>query len=234
MPLAAAPFSGRAARFGLWSLPVYGVLLGLSTLSHQPPIEDFDAYARYVTTDAFLISHLGASVFGAAMAILGAVAVTAYVVQGRAARTVVIGLVLTTITNVFLSAAFGSASFVQPGIGRAYLNGVPGMPALNDDTAYGAALIATAATSILMLIIAATIIGVAIARTDRRLRWHGTAYAVLLSAFALSGPLLESMQPIAGFAFAAATAALAIRLPQVMAPAPSREDASRSRSRADA
>jgi hypothetical protein len=53
----------RAARIGLWLLPVYGILLGLSTLTHQPPIEDFDAYARYVTTDVFLVSHLGASIF---------------------------------------------------------------------------------------------------------------------------------------------------------------------------
>jgi hypothetical protein len=49
---------GRAARIGLWLLAAYGVLLGLSTLSHQPPVADFDAYARYVTTDVFLLGHL--------------------------------------------------------------------------------------------------------------------------------------------------------------------------------
>ena len=48
------PFAGRAARIGLWSLPGYAVLLGLSTLTHQPPVDDFDAYARYVATDIFL------------------------------------------------------------------------------------------------------------------------------------------------------------------------------------
>ena len=42
---------GRAAQIGLWLLPAYGFLLGLSTLTHQPPVADFDAYARYVTTD---------------------------------------------------------------------------------------------------------------------------------------------------------------------------------------
>jgi len=60
----------RAARIGLWLLPAYGILLGLGTLTHQPPIEDFDAYARYITTDVFLVSHLGASIFGAALAVL--------------------------------------------------------------------------------------------------------------------------------------------------------------------
>ena len=53
---------GRAAQVGLWLLPVYGILLGLSTLTHQPPISDFDAYARYITTGVFLASHLGASI----------------------------------------------------------------------------------------------------------------------------------------------------------------------------
>ena len=134
----------RAARIGLWLLPAYGILLGLGTLTHQPPVEDFDAYARYITTDVFLVSHLGASIFGAALAVLGVVAVTAYLVPGRAARLAVVGLVLTTIANIYLSAAFGSAAFVQPGIGRAHLAGVPGMPALNADTAYGPALGATA------------------------------------------------------------------------------------------
>ncbi|MGH3341002.1 MAG: hypothetical protein ACRDPL_19510, partial [Propionibacteriaceae bacterium] len=128
---------GRAARIGLWLLPAYGLLLGLSTLTHQPPVADFDAYARYVTTDGFLVSHLAASIMGAALAVLGVVAVTAYLVSGVAAGLAVAGLVLTTIANIYLSAAFGSAAFVQPGIGRAHLAGVDGMPALNADTAYG-------------------------------------------------------------------------------------------------
>jgi len=128
-------FAGRAARIGLWSLPLYGVLLGLSTITHQPSVTEFDAYARYVTTDVFLVSHLGASIFGAGVAILGAVAVTAFLVGGRAARTAVVGLALTTVTNVFMAATFGSAAFVQPGIGRAHLAGVPGMAAINADTA---------------------------------------------------------------------------------------------------
>jgi hypothetical protein len=47
------------------------------------------------------------------------------IAHGRAAGTAITGLVLTTITNVFLAATFGSATFVQPGIGRAHLAGTP-------------------------------------------------------------------------------------------------------------
>ena len=210
---------GLAARIGLWLLPAYGLLLGLSTLTHQPPVADFEAYARYVTTEVFLISHLGASILGAALAVLGVVAVTAYLVSGRAAAHAVAGLVLTTVANIYLSAAFGSAAFVQPGIGRAHLAGVEGMPALNADTAYGPALTATAITATLLLIASAIVLGIAITRTHRRLRAVGVAYAVLLPLFAISGFLLPIVQSAAGFAVAIATAVLAIRLPRMVEPA---------------
>jgi hypothetical protein len=205
---------GRAARIGLWLLPVYGFLLGLSTLTHQPPVSDFDAYARYITTDVFLVSHLGASILGAALAVLGVMAVTSYLVSGRAAGLAVAGLVLTTVANIYLSAAFGSAAFVQPGIGRAHLAGVQGMPALNADTAYGPALTATAVGGTILLIASAIVLGTAIARTHRRLRSLGVAYAVLLPLFAVSGFLLPIVQSAAGFAVAIAAAILAIQLPR--------------------
>jgi hypothetical protein len=207
--------AGRAARLGLWALPLHGVLLGLGTLTHQPAVDDFDAYARYVTTGVFLLSHLGASVFGAATAILGAVAVTAFLVRGPAAGTAVVGLVLTTVANVFLAAAFGSAAFVQPGLGRAHLAGVPGMPALNADTAYGPALLATALSASFLLIVSAAVLGAAVARTGTRLRWPGIGYAVLVAVFVLSGFVLQPVQAWSGFALAATAAVLAVRLPRI-------------------
>ena len=141
---------------------------------------------------------------GATRSLMGAIAVTAYLVRGRAARTAVVGLVLTTVTNVFMAAAFGSAAFVQPGIGRAHLAGVPGMPALNADTAYGPALFATALTSASFLLLSAAVLGTAIARTHRRLRADGIAYPALLAAFTLSGFVFQPVQAFAGFALAAA------------------------------
>ena len=211
----AAPAGGTARRLGLWALPAYGVLLGLGTLTHQPPVEDFDAYARYVTTGTFLAGHVGGSVGGAGLAVLGAVAVTAYLVTGRSARAAVIGLALTTMSNVYLAATFGSAAFVQPGIGRAHLAGVPGMPALNDDTAYGPALFVVAFAAMFLLMVSAIVLGVAVARYDRRLRWEGVGYAVLIPAFVVSGQAFQAVQPVTGFALAAVTAVLAVRLPRL-------------------
>jgi hypothetical protein len=213
-----APVGYRAARWGLWALPVYGVLLALSTLTHQPPVEDFEAYARYVTTDRFLLSHLVASILGAAVGALGAVAATALLVRGPRAGSAVTGMTLTVVANVVLASAFGSAAFVQPGIGRAYLAGVEGMEDLNADTAYGPALLGTALVAEVLFVTAAIVLGVAFARTSRRLRWLGVAYAVLLVLFA-AGILFGPIQPVAGFGFAAATAVLARRLPEELPPA---------------
>jgi hypothetical protein len=77
---------GRAARAGLRA-PAYRLLLGLSTWTHQPGINDFDAYVRYITTDVFLISHLGASILGASLAVLSTAAFTTLIAHGRAHLT---------------------------------------------------------------------------------------------------------------------------------------------------
>jgi hypothetical protein len=62
----------RVAGKGVWLLPAFGLLLALSTIRQQPPVQtDFQGYARFVTTGEFLISHLVASIGGAALAILG-------------------------------------------------------------------------------------------------------------------------------------------------------------------
>jgi len=43
-----------------------------STIRQQPRVQtDFEGYARFVTTGEFLVSHLVASIGGAALAILG-------------------------------------------------------------------------------------------------------------------------------------------------------------------
>jgi hypothetical protein len=59
------------------------------------------------------------------------------------------------------------------------------MAAINADTAYGPAFFTTALTSTSSLIVSAVVLGTAVARRSRRLRWDGAAYAVLIPAFSL-------------------------------------------------
>ena len=204
----------RFARAGLWLLPVYGVLLALSTLTHQPDYEtDFRGYAEYITTDRFLISHLGASIAGAALGLLGVVAALAFLVRGPAVAAAIVGAALTIVGNVLVTAVFGVAAFAQPAIGRAYLGGTPGVPELNEDV-YGTPLFATVGVGLLLFIAGAVLLGFAIARVGGALRWAGIGYATGLVLFAVFGFALSVAQPVAGALAAAAGAVVAVVLPR--------------------
>lgn len=217
------PTSDAAARAGLWLLPIYGLLLAYSTRTQQPDQhEQFEAYARYVTTLEFLLSHLIASIGGAALAILGVVSAVTFLSRGAGHRPAVTGLVLTVLSQVLMTSVFGSAAFVQPGIGRAFLAGRSGMPDLNEDTAYGTATLGTAGVSILLLIAGAALLGVAIARTAPELRWVGIGFGAGLPLFAINGFLTVGFptQPLFGLLLSGITVVLARRLPTL---APARE-----------
>jgi hypothetical protein len=202
------------ARVGLWLLPVYGVLLALSTLSQQPDYRtDFRGYAEYITTDGFLASHLGASIGGAALGLLGVVAALLFLIRGPAVTATITGTALTIIGNVGNIALFGVAAFAQPAIGRAYLNGVEGIPDLNDDV-YGTPLFATAGVAILCFVAGAILLGVAIARSGRPLRWIGIGYAVSLALFPIFFFTFAAAAPVAATVFAAVGVVLALRLPR--------------------
>lgn len=208
----------RFARAGLWLLPVYGVLLALSTLTQQPDYDiDFRGYAEYVTTDRFLVSHLGASIGGAALGVLGVVATLAFLARGRAATGAILGAACFVVGNVLFAALFGVAAFAQPAIGEAFLDGTPGVRVLNDNV-YGTPLFATAGIGFLFFLAGAILLGVAIARTGRPLKWVGIGFAASLVLFVLGFLLLEIAQPVGGALFAVIGVALALRLPDYATP----------------
>jgi len=207
----------RVASRGVWLLPAYGLLLAYSTIRQQPPVQtDFTGYARFVTTGEFLFSHLAASIGGAALAILGVSAVFVLLAGGRFRRAALIGSLATIVAQVYLASAFGSAAFVQPGIGRAFLRGeTAAAQAINADTAYGPALITTAACALLVWLIGTVFLAVALARTSPRLRAPAIGYAIGVPLFIVSGQLdlFPLQQALAGLLLTAATAIIALRLP---------------------
>ncbi|HSE08849.1 MAG TPA: hypothetical protein VLB29_09290 [Nocardioidaceae bacterium] len=205
----------RWAAVGLWLLPLHAALLALSTLTHQPdPATDFEGYARYITTDVFLLSHLVASIGGAALGCVGAVAALGFLVRSRSAAVATLGTVLFIVANVLLTAIFSAAAFTQPAIGRAFLDGDAGMRALNDDV-YGTPLLLTALFALLLFSAAGILLGKAFAG-QATLRWPGIVYAVALPTFAIPGFVVGMFQPIAAAAAAVATVLVAIRLPRVV------------------
>ncbi len=209
----------RITRAGLWLLPVYGAMLALSTVSHQPPFRsDFPGYARYITTDTFLASHLALTIGGAALGSIGVLSAVIYLAAGRAPATGYLGGALTLAANIASTAVFGAATFAQPAIGRAYLNGMDGVVALNADI-YGPTLDAVAGTGILLFILGGIVLGIAIARTSPGLlRWTGIGYVLAFVAFLVTGVVFPLGQTISAAALAVASAVIAWRLPAETVP----------------
>lgn len=208
---------------GAWALPVSGALLTVSTLTHQPSyVDDFPAYAAYVTTGTFLVSHLVASILGAALGVIGLGAVLA-LAAGRLPRPrpALAGAALTVTGQVLSTAVFGVAAFAQPAIGRAHRSGAEEAVAWNSDV-YGPALFGTVGVALLAWSAGAVLVGRALAGISPGLRVAGLTYAVSLPLYYVTGPVGSVLQPVAGAAFTVAAVVLVRRLSRPRLPAGAR------------
>ena len=203
----------RLAALGVWLLPVYALLLALSTLTHEPDhAEDFGAWSRYVTTDVFVVSHLGGSILGAGLGLVGAVCAMVLMLRGPAAATALVATAITIIGNVLFTSVFAAAAFAQPAIGRAFLAGVPRAESLYDDV-YGAPLLTALALGGVMFIVGALLLGRALARTAPSLRWAGWTYGASLVMFLVAAFTVSFLQPVAAAVACVAGVVVALRLP---------------------
>jgi hypothetical protein len=205
----------RWANIGLWFLPVYALLLALSTLTHEPDhATDFEGWSRYVTTDRFLISHIVGSIVGAALGLVGTVSAMLFLIRGRAAVTAMVGTALTIVGNALFLTIFSAAAFAQPAIGRRFLGGDATAETLYDDV-YGVPLFITFGVGALLFLVGAIVFGRAVARTSPALRLAGYGYATALVLFLVSGFTVSVIQPAFGVLAMVAAVAIAIRLPRV-------------------
>jgi hypothetical protein len=182
----------RYARGGLWALPAWAGLLFLATLTHQPPYQtEFAAWARYVTTPVFLVSHLVGSILGAAVGVLGFLALAVLLVERGVARLALGALVGTVVGSVLLTAVFGVAAFAQPAIGRAFLAGDADVAALYDDV-NGPPLFGTVVPGVLLLAGGLIAFGVAVNRSGLAPRYVGLALIIGGPLFAIVGVVLAN------------------------------------------
>jgi hypothetical protein len=197
----------RYARWGLWALPVWAALLMISTLTHQPSYQtDFPAYASYVITTPFLISHVVGSILGAAIGVLGMIALFIALVIRGTPRLAVWALVIFVIGNLLNTAVFGVAAFAQPAIGRAFLSGqAEAAVAINSDV-YGAPLLVTVLPGLLLFTVGIVLFGVAVARCGYLPRAAGVGLAIGGLLFAVVGFLLSNfIQPLGAALMLAST-----------------------------
>ena len=195
-------------RVAVWAIAVYGALLAVGTVTHQPDYQtDFPAYARYVTTSQFLLSHLVASIAGAGLGVVGAAGlfILADPVAPRLARW---GFVLWAFAQVGLASVFGVAAFFQPAIGRAFLDGGGEIAVGINEDVYGGPLFLTVGLSLLLFIVGGILLGMAASRTGPR--WAGVTFAASITVFAISGFLFNVIQPVAALGIALAGAGFAV------------------------
>jgi hypothetical protein len=201
----------RTTRWGLWALPVWTVLLFLGTLTHQPDTRtDFAGFARYVTTTEFLLSHLVASIIGAAIGVLGLLALFTFLALRVRSPLAAAGLMLAVVGDVLITAVFGMAAFGQPAVGRLYLAGQTADAVATYNDMYRVPLTATAAAGVLLLVIGVIALGIAIARSRVLPSWAGIGMAVGIVVFSVIGVLLaDVVQSIGAVLLVASTLWLA-------------------------
>lgn len=201
---------GRWARVWVWALPLWGILLALSTLTHQPDYAtDFESYADYVTTAPFLISHIVASIGGTVLAVIGAVALAMALATTPPARTALRGLVAFIAGQVLMMSGFAVAAFFQPAIGRAFQDGHDTFSRSVNEDVYGPELIAMIGAGLLLFIVGGALLGRAANHSGLAPVWAGRMFALAVPAFAIAGFTVEILQPVAALLIAVSCGVLA-------------------------
>lgn len=184
-------------RVGVWTLPLYGLLTFWATLTHQPdPAADFDAYARYVTTDSYLAQHLVGSILGTVLAVLGAVALGAYLIAvGRPGHLLPSAVVSSVSGHALIIAIFGMSTFATPAVGRAFLAGEQAVVDVNADI-LGVPLVVTALAGGPLYSTGTLLFGLAIWRSGALPSWVGAIYAPTGFLVSMAGLVVGEAQTV--------------------------------------
>src|ERR687894_1430120 len=119
-----APNPTRWIGIGLLGLPLYGALTFWSSFDPQPdPGTRYEAWARFVTTDHYVLGHVLGSILGLIFAIFGTFALGAYLTRSRAGRLGLVAMVITVLGGALFLPAMGVSTFAVPEEGQAYLAG---------------------------------------------------------------------------------------------------------------
>ena len=171
-----APNITRWIGIGLLGLVLYGALTFFSALNPQPDYNTrYEAWARYVTTNHYVLEHLFLSIFGIIFAILGVVALGAYLATSRAGRMGLVAMVITVVGSGLFLSVLGVSAFAVPEQGQAYLAGMntDELPDTLADTVQAL----TGLGYIVLGLVGNILLGVAVWRSGTLPRWAGALWA---------------------------------------------------------
>ena len=163
---------------GLLGLALYGVLTFLSSLNPQPdPNTHYEAWARFVTTDSYVLKHLFVSDLGVILAIFGTFALGAYLATSRAGRMGLVGMVITVFGSLLFLMIGAISTFASPEQGQAQVLGIEeyrNMPPILAETLQGA----TMGVGMLLMLVGNVLLGVAVWRSGTLPKWAGALWGV--------------------------------------------------------
>ena len=172
-----APNITRWIGIGLLGLPLYGALTFFTSLDPQPdPNTHYDAWARYVTTDHYVLTHVFGSILGLILAIFGTFALGAYLTRSRAGRLGLVAMVMTVLGGTLFLPVMGVSTFAAPEEGQAYLAGIEEFRDLPEIFADVVAAL-TSLLFVVLIFVGNVLLGVAVWRSGVLPRWAGALLA---------------------------------------------------------
>ena len=161
---------------GLLGLPLYGVMTFFSSLDPQPdPNTHLEAWARFVTTDSYVLKHLLLSDLGAILAIFGTFALGVYLATSRAGRLGLVAMVITLFGTALFLTIGGVTTFAAPEEGQAVLAGVEEFESLPSIFA-NTVMMATFGVAVLLMLVGNVLLGVAVWRSGTLPKWAGALW----------------------------------------------------------
>jgi hypothetical protein len=162
---------------GLFALPLYGALTLWSSIEPQPdPGTQFDAWARFVTTNEYVIGHLVGSGGGLIAGIFGTFALGAVLAGTRARNLGLIGMVIAILGAALFLLPMGVSTFAAPAEGFAYL--ASGMqPPVAEPSLAGQLMALSFLVVIVLGLVGNVLLGIAIWRSHVLPKWAGALWA---------------------------------------------------------
>jgi hypothetical protein len=173
----APPNTTRWIGIGLLGLPLYGALTIWSSLEGQPDADtQLEAWARYVTTNYYVIGHVFGSILGLICLIFGVFALGVYLATSRAGRLGLWAMVITVLGSALFLPLQGVTTFSAPEEGQAVLAGLEefeALPPIFANTVFAL----TGLVVIVLGFVGHILVGVAVWRSGTLPRWAGALWA---------------------------------------------------------
>jgi hypothetical protein len=158
-----------------------------ASLDPQPDqVKHPEAWARFVSSNHYILTHVIGSIVGAVLAILGVFALGAYLANSRAGRLGLVALVVTVVGQAVGLVIGGISTFATPAIGQAFLSGFKDVMQIQ----FSPVMSVIFALAILLMIVGNVLLGVAVWRSGTLPKWAGAIWLASVLLFYILGAVL--------------------------------------------